>query len=185
MAVLKVSASPLMPCLLRPEAVFAIIGCSTIVTQMVCIPCWQWLTSRNGKYNAYLIQTLLLMIVTGGKYFTARHQVRARSHCHFVPPLIHFIPYLLRDSAPLFLKRNCHQTLHQVWTSVMTMTLWSAVSSGSQVIHHSLMADVIEYDTMLTGQRREAQVRKTPTSCHFLTRRQLAVTTSCHFRTRK
>ena len=66
MAVLKVSASPLMPCLLRPEAVFAIIGCSTIVTQMVCIPCWQWLTSRNGKYNAYLIQTLLLMIVIAG-----------------------------------------------------------------------------------------------------------------------
>jgi hypothetical protein len=36
---------------------------------------------------------------------------RARSHCHFVPPLIHFIPDSLTYSAPLFLKRQCDRTL--------------------------------------------------------------------------
>jgi hypothetical protein len=36
---------------------------------------------------------------------------RARSHCRFVPPLIHFIPDLLTRSAPLFLKRQCDRTL--------------------------------------------------------------------------
>jgi hypothetical protein len=36
---------------------------------------------------------------------------RARSHCHFVPPLIHFIPDLLTYSVPLFLKRQCDRTL--------------------------------------------------------------------------
>jgi hypothetical protein len=30
---------------------------------------------------------------------------RTRSHCRFVPPLIHFIPYSLAYSVPLFLKR--------------------------------------------------------------------------------
>jgi hypothetical protein len=32
---------------------------------------------------------------------------RARSHCRFVLPLIHFIPYPLTYSVPLFLKRQC------------------------------------------------------------------------------
>jgi hypothetical protein len=37
---------------------------------------------------------------------------RARSHCRFVPPpLIRFIPYAQRESVPLFLKRQCDQTL--------------------------------------------------------------------------
>ena len=34
-----------------------------------------------------------------------------RSHCRFVPPLIHFIPYSLTYSVPLFLKRQCDRTL--------------------------------------------------------------------------
>jgi MFS family permease len=37
--------------------------------------------------------------------------LRARSHCRFVPPLIHFIPDLLTYSVPLFLKRQCDRTL--------------------------------------------------------------------------
>jgi hypothetical protein len=36
---------------------------------------------------------------------------RARSHCRFVPPLIHFIPDLLAYSVPLNLKRQCDRTL--------------------------------------------------------------------------
>jgi hypothetical protein len=38
---------------------------------------------------------------------------RARSHCRFVLPLIHFIPYSLTYSVPLFLKRQCYRTLHR------------------------------------------------------------------------
>jgi hypothetical protein len=40
-----------------------------------------------------------------------RGRRRARSHCRFVPPLIHFIPDLLRESVPLFLKRQCDRML--------------------------------------------------------------------------
>ena len=36
---------------------------------------------------------------------------RVRSHCRFVLPLIHFIPFSLRESVPLFLKRQCDRTL--------------------------------------------------------------------------
>ena len=41
-------------------------------------------------------------------------EARARSHCRFVPPLIHFIPdslTLLTYSLPLFLQRQCDRTL--------------------------------------------------------------------------
>jgi hypothetical protein len=37
------------------------------------------------------------------------HSARARSHCRFVPPLTHFIPYFLTYSVPLFLKRECDE----------------------------------------------------------------------------
>jgi hypothetical protein len=42
-------------------------------------------------------------------------KVRLRSHCHcrFVLPLIHFTTDLLRESVPLFLKRQCDRTLHE------------------------------------------------------------------------
>jgi hypothetical protein len=36
---------------------------------------------------------------------------RARSHCRFVRPLIHFTPDSLTYSVPLFLKRQCDRTL--------------------------------------------------------------------------
>ena len=36
---------------------------------------------------------------------------RARSHCRFVLPLIHFIPYPLTYPVHLFLKRQCDRTL--------------------------------------------------------------------------
>ena len=41
----------------------------------------------------------------------ARGGTRARSHCRFVQPLIHFIPDSLTYSVPLFLKRQCNRTL--------------------------------------------------------------------------
>jgi hypothetical protein len=37
--------------------------------------------------------------------------LRDRSHCRFVPPLIHFTPDSLTNSVPLFLKRQCDRTL--------------------------------------------------------------------------
>jgi hypothetical protein len=37
-------------------------------------------------------------------------RARARSHCRFPPPPIHFIPDPPRDSVPLFLKRQCDRT---------------------------------------------------------------------------
>jgi hypothetical protein len=40
----------------------------------------------------------------------AQGDARARSHCRFVPPLIHCIPDLLTYSVPLFLKRQCDRT---------------------------------------------------------------------------
>jgi hypothetical protein len=36
---------------------------------------------------------------------------RARSHCRFALPLIHFIPDSLTYSVPLFLERQCDRTL--------------------------------------------------------------------------
>ena len=42
---------------------------------------------------------------------------RARSHCRFAPPLIHFITDLLTYSVPLFLKRQCDRTLRSALTS--------------------------------------------------------------------
>jgi hypothetical protein len=36
---------------------------------------------------------------------------RARSHCRFVLPLIHFVPDLQTHSVPLFLNRQCDRTL--------------------------------------------------------------------------
>jgi hypothetical protein len=34
---------------------------------------------------------------------------RARSHCRFAPPLTHLIPYSVKYSVPLFLKRHCNR----------------------------------------------------------------------------
>ena len=42
-----------------------------------------------------------------------RRKARARSHCRFARPLIHFIPDLRTYSVPLFLKRHCDRTLRQ------------------------------------------------------------------------
>jgi hypothetical protein len=51
-------------------------------------------------------------------YYAVRHAaaaadgaLRARSHCRFVPPLIHFTPDSLTYLVPLFLKRQCDRTL--------------------------------------------------------------------------
>ena len=40
-----------------------------------------------------------------------RSRLRARAHCRFVPPSIHFVPDFLTYSAPLFLKQQCDRTL--------------------------------------------------------------------------
>ena len=40
-----------------------------------------------------------------------RGGLRARSHCRFARPLIHFIPNSPTYSVPLFLKRQCDRTL--------------------------------------------------------------------------
>jgi hypothetical protein len=43
---------------------------------------------------------------------------RARSHCRFVLPLIHFMPDSRAYSLPLFLKRRCDRTLAADWRTV-------------------------------------------------------------------
>ena len=44
-------------------------------------------------------------------YFIRQGEARARSHCPFVTPRIHFIPDSLRYSLLLLLKRQCDRTL--------------------------------------------------------------------------
>ena len=54
---------------------------------------------------------------------------RARSHCRFAPPPIHAVPYLLRGSEPLFLKRQCDRILGLAWK--LASTCWTiCVTSG-------------------------------------------------------
>jgi hypothetical protein len=47
---------------------------------------------------------------------------RARSHCRFVLPLIHFIPDFLTYSVPPFLKRQCDRSLgaYRLWYGCFT-----------------------------------------------------------------
>ena len=57
-----------------------------------------------------------LALASFGSPVTPPHQglggtPRARSHCRFVPPLIHFIPDSLTNLVPRFLKRQCDRTL--------------------------------------------------------------------------
>jgi hypothetical protein len=53
----------------------------------------------------------------------------ARSHCRFVKPPIHFIPYSLTYSVPLFLKRQCDRT-QQVGGLVATLDKLMATDDG-------------------------------------------------------
>jgi hypothetical protein len=50
------------------------------------------------------------MLASGGRRERANGAGRARSHCRFVLPLIHFRPDSLTYSLPLFLKRQCDRT---------------------------------------------------------------------------
>jgi hypothetical protein len=45
---------------------------------------------------------------------SAGGDIRARSHCRFVLPLIHFTADFLTYSVPLFLKRQCDRTLGDI-----------------------------------------------------------------------
>ena len=54
---------------------------------------------------------------------------RARSHCRFVLPLIHFTPDLLTYAVPVFLKRQCDQTLGLLWATGTRATGSGATSS--------------------------------------------------------
>jgi hypothetical protein len=56
---------------------------------------------------AGLAGTLVLVTVWRFLQVRARGGRRARLHCRFVLPRIHFIPDLLTYSVPLFLKRQC------------------------------------------------------------------------------
>jgi hypothetical protein len=62
-------------------------------------------------------------------YGAAQQQVRARSHCRFVRPLTHFIPYSLTYLVPLFLTRQCDRTLQQLPYAVVAATRAMSVIS--------------------------------------------------------
>jgi pimeloyl-ACP methyl ester carboxylesterase len=87
-----------------------------------------------------------------------RGKARARSHCRFVLPLIHFKPDSPRESVPLFLKRQCDRTLgkvvvvahsygtHLAMKLALRQTQAAAAAeaagvppaSGERVMHHQL-----------------------------------------------
>jgi hypothetical protein len=77
---------------------------------------------RLGQPNTSLAQAHIVPPVlsseSGGKNFAgdfeytgAPHRPRARSHCRFALPRTRFITDLLRESVPLFLKRQCDRIL--------------------------------------------------------------------------
>jgi ankyrin repeat protein len=59
------------------------------------------------------LETARLLLQAGANPSRADGEgaTRARSHCRFASPLIHFTPELLTYSVPLFLKRQCDRTL--------------------------------------------------------------------------
>ena len=59
------------------------------------------------------LETARLLLQAGANPSRADGEgdTRARSHCRFAPPLIHFTPEVLTYSVPLFLKRQCDRTL--------------------------------------------------------------------------
>jgi hypothetical protein len=59
-----------------------------------------------------------------------RGAARSRSHCRFVLQRIHFVPYSLTYSVPLFLKRQCDRTLGALVDAVR-------MGSGSTAFHHA------------------------------------------------
>jgi hypothetical protein len=80
--------------------------------------------------------TWLLSLALGFGY--GEH--RARSHCRFAPPLIHFIPYLLTYSVPLSLKRQCDRTpggktsdpslVDRMWSVLPALYVWHLLLSA-------------------------------------------------------
>jgi hypothetical protein len=69
-----------------------------------------WVSTRFDRYAAQVIFEPMSMHSASR---CVNGQSRARLHCRFVPPLIHFIPVSLTYSVPLFLKGQCDQTLGQ------------------------------------------------------------------------
>jgi hypothetical protein len=67
------------------------------------------LAERGGRVAGRALQRLCDLRADCGGATRGGH--RARSHCRFVLPLIHFIPYFLKYSVSLFLKRQCDRTL--------------------------------------------------------------------------
>ena len=63
-----------------------------VLSAVVCTPSQRDVEPRGGRRR-------------GGGH------ARARSHCRFTPPPIHFIPDSLTYSVPLFLNRQCDRTL--------------------------------------------------------------------------
>jgi hypothetical protein len=62
-----------------------------------------------------------------------RPRARARSHCRFVLPLIHFIPESLTYSVPLFLKRLCDRSLPHARRAAAAAAGSPTARGGAQV----------------------------------------------------
>ena len=98
--------------------VFIMFGGSLIVFQLVSIPLWLRLVSAVGKYKAYIIWNLTLVVTTALKIFSGFHKVEL---------------------------------------TTFLSVLWGIGNGGGSFILRAILADVYEYDQLLTGERREAE----------------------------
>jgi hypothetical protein len=78
-----------------------------------------------------------------------RGVLRARSHCHFAPLLIHFTPELLKYSVPLFLKRKCGRTLG---------ALFAAARDGDSAAVARLLAAGADPNALVAGRSPSGEV---------------------------
>jgi hypothetical protein len=63
-------------------------------------------------------------------------ELRARSHCRFAPPLIHFITYSRMYSVPLLLKRQCDRAPGEL----RRWPFMAALARQLLLLHHQLAA---------------------------------------------
>jgi hypothetical protein len=64
----------------------------------------EWGRERTARHERMLAERAICARLDPGDL------TRARSHCRFVPPLIHCAPYSLTYLVPLFLSRQCDRT---------------------------------------------------------------------------
>jgi hypothetical protein len=79
---------------------------------------------------------------------------RAPSHCRSAPPPIHFIPYSLTYSVPLFLKRQCDRTLGARGTTACRRTSITAGAASHGRWRHLCTTLYISVGAALRAKHR-------------------------------